>query len=158
MIQLTKTVEVALTVTLDAYAQYDVVGGLIPIPLHSAGCNGTIRRIKLVDDANQKEPYKLYIFDRLPSTIANDAAFAPAIADLKAMIDKVTIAAADYETLVNASAESNAIAIIGGHTDDVLAIDYETQNGNLYAYLVAQDTPDYAAAADLTLEVTAWVN
>lgn len=144
----TKTITPALVVTLDAYTIGDVVGGLITIDVSSAGGGGVIRRVMLVDDADQKEPFTLYLFDQKPSVIANDAAFAPTVADLKKIIAKVSIAAGDYETL-----NGNAIAI-----KEQLEIDYTCVDGNLYGYLVAVDTPDYAAAGDLTLRLTVWAD
>lgn len=143
-----RTIDVPLTVTLAAYTALDVVGGLITINVHSAGGGGVLRQLSIIDDADQKEPFSLYLFDQLPSTIANDAAFAPTVADLKKLIAKVAIAALDYETL-----NSNAYALKTG-----LDIEFSAPDGNLYAYLVAGDTPDYAAAGDLTLRLTCELN
>ena len=151
----TITVEKALTVSLTAYTASDVVGGLLTFNLdgNTGELSGTIRRIRLIDDANQKEAYKVYIYQTAPSTIANDAAFAPTVADLKKMIDIVDIEATDYTEL-----NSNAIAIVGGFGDNAMGIDFDSTDGNVYVYLVAVDTPDYAAATDLTMYLDAWVN
>lgn len=143
-----RTVEPTLLVTLNAYSIGDVVGGLLTIPVDSAGGGGVLRQLSIIDDADQKEPYSLYLFDQLPSTIANDAAFAPTVADLKKIIAKITIAALDYETL-----NSNAYALKTG-----LDIEFVAPNGNLYGYLVAVDTPDYAATTDLLLRLTFELN
>lgn len=147
----TKTITPDLAVTLSAYTIGDVVGGLITINVSggaATGGGGVLRRLMLVDDADQKEPYTLYLFDQKPGVIANDDAFAPTVADLKKMIAKVSIAAGDYVTL-----NGNAIAI-----KEQLEIDYTCVEGYLYGYLVAVDTPDYAAAADLTLRLTVWAD
>jgi hypothetical protein len=144
----TITVDTALTVDTDAYTAGDVVGGLIEFEVGSPGGGGVVRSVILVDDAAQSEPYKLYLFDTEPSAIADDAAFAPTIADLKKLVGIIDIVAGDYVTL-----NSNVIAIRTG-----LSIDYVCSTGILFAYLVAVDTPDYAAAADLTLRVTVWAN
>lgn len=144
-----KSVEVALTVGTDAYTAGDVVGGLITFDVGSPGNGGYVSRVKIVDDADQKEAYKLYVFDATPSTIADDAAFAPTVADLKKLINVITIAATDYTTI-----NGNAYAIKALGAD---LVDFKTVSGeNLYAYLVCDDTPDYAAAADLTIEIQAW--
>ncbi|GIL09282.1 MAG: hypothetical protein BroJett033_7930 [Chloroflexota bacterium] len=144
----TKTVTKALTVATTAYTANDVVGGLIEIDVASAGGGGVVGQVELVDDANQKEPYILYLFRGAPTLIADDAAFAPTVADLKLLCGAVPITAGHYTTL-----NSNAWA----QTKD-LNIWYTTDSGKLYGYLVAQDTPDYAAAEDLTLIVTVWAD
>ena len=143
-----RTVEPTLVVTLNAYSANDVVGGLLTIPIHSAGGGGVLRQLSIVDDADQKEPYSLYLFDQVPSTIANDAAFAPTVTDLKKVIAKIAIAALDYETL-----NSNAYALKTG-----LDVEFAVPDGNLYGYLVAGDTPDYVAATDLLLRLTFELN
>ena len=60
-----KHVEVALTVGTDAYTAGDVVGGMITINVESPGNGGYISRVKITDDADQKEAYKLYVFDEV---------------------------------------------------------------------------------------------
>ena len=130
-----KTINLELTVTLDAYTAGDVVGGLLTIPVHNAGGGGVLRRLITVDEDAQSEGYTLYLFDQLPSTIANDAAFAPTIADLRKLIGTVTIAAGDYVTV-------NSLV----YTIDEVDLEFTAANGNLYGYLVATDTPDYANA------------
>lgn len=142
------TSEVALTVTLDAYTANDVVGGLITFEVGSAGGGGTVRWVRLVDDHNQSEPYVLYLFNAAPTVIANDAAFAPAVADLNKLVGRVVIAATDYSTI-----NSNGWAMV-----DELALDYTADGGALYGYLVATDTPDYNAATDLTIALHVWAD
>ena len=140
-----REITVTPTVTLSAYTAADVVGGLMTFAVTDQGFDGAIRRIICTDDANQKEQYVLYIFDSLPSTIANDAAFAPTYADLKLLRDKVTLATADWATL-----DGNAVAILGGHEDGAMEIPCHSDNGDLYMYAVATDTPDYVAATDIS--------
>lgn len=144
----TKTVTKALTVGTAAYTANDVVGGLIEIDVASAGGGGVVGQVELIDDANQKEPYILYLFREKPSVIADDAAYAPAVGDLIKQCGKIVIAAGHYETV-----NSNAWAQVKD-----LNIWYTTTDGKLYGYLVAQDTPDYAAAGDLTLVVSVWAD
>lgn len=143
-------ISVTPTVTLNAYTAGDVVGGLMTFTVSgSRPASGEIRKIVLVDDANQKEQYTLLIHDDTPSTIANDAAYAPTVADLKLIIDEVVVATADWS-----SWNSNAVAIIGSYEDGEMHIPFHTEDGKLYMYLVATDTPDYAAATDLTIIMT----
>lgn len=139
-----KTVTPTLVVTLAAYSIGDVVGGLITIPAGNSTGGGIVRQVLITDAANQKEPFTLYLFDALPTTIANDAAFAPVIADLNKIAATMAIAALDY-------VEVNSLAYAIKSPD----LEFSLADGaNLYAYLVAGDTPDYAAAGNLTLKFT----
>lgn len=141
------SLSVTPTITLNAYTAGDVVGGLITFAgAGGSGGGGKLRSVMVVDDADQKEPYTLYFFDELPSTIANDAAFAPTVADLKKLVATVLVEASDYTTL-----NSNAFALLGDHED--AAMDVAFVGLNLYMYAVAGDTPDYAAATDLTFTI-----
>ena len=144
----TMTVNAGLVCDTNAYASGDVVGGMLSFTVRSAGGGGVIRRAMLVDDDNAGKILTLYFFDALPSTIADNAAFAPTVADLKKMIGSVSIVAADYVTL-----NSNKIVIKDG---DDLNIDYNITGEKVYAYLVAGESVTYLAAASLDLRVTFW--
>jgi len=148
-----KAISVTPTVTLDAYTAADVVGGLITFEVRGGPASGEIRRIRLVDDANQKEQFTLLIHNDTPSTIANDAAYAPVVADLAMIIDEVVVATADWSTW-----NGNAVAMIAGYENGEMHIPFHTEDGNLYVYAVATDTPDYVAATDLTIimDVEVW--
>ena len=145
-----RQVTVSPTVALTAYTANDVVGGLLTFNFTDAHpFDGVIRSVLVTDAANQKEQYVLYVFNAVPSTIADDAAFAPVIADLKKMVTTVTVATADYTT-----ANSLAWACLGGHEDTKMEVPVHSDTGSLYVYAVATDTPDYAAATDLVLTMT----
>jgi len=140
------TVTVVPTLTLNAYTAGDTVGGLLTFDVGWACMSGKIVSIAFVDDANQKEQYTIFLYDSLPSTIANDAAYEPTVADLKLLLSTVTLATADWTTI-----SGNAYALLGGHEDGAMDIEFFTPDGNIYMYLMATDTPDYAAATDLTI-------
>lgn len=143
-----KTIDKALTVDTNAYTANDVMGGLLTFDIN-LGSGGVIRKVQVIDDDNEKAAMTIWFFDNIPSTIADDAAFAPTIADLKLNIGVVTVLATDYVTTNN-----NAIATI----KDV-NLDYDIEgkvDGKIYAYVVATATPTYTAATDLTLRVTVW--
>lgn len=143
-------VSVTPTIALTAYTAGDVVGGLMTFTFTSSRpFDGVIRSVLVTDDDNQKEGYTLYIFNALPSTIADDAAFAPALADLKKIATTVVVAAGDYTT-----DGGNAWALLGGHEDAKMEVMVHSDTGALYMYAVATDTPDYAAATDLTFAIT----
>jgi len=142
-----KRIAVTPTIGTDAYTASDVVGGLMTfaVSTEQGHRSGQIRSVLVTDAAAQSEPYTFYIFRAAPSTIADDAAFAPTIADLKKLVAVLDITAANYTTV-----NSLDYNIIGGATT-ALEIEFDTDDGNLYAYAVANaSTPDYDAATDLT--------
>ena len=140
----------ALTVGTGAYTAGDVVGGLLTfeVSTENGARSGNIVSVLLTDDHKQSEQYVLYLFDQAPTTIANDAAFAPTIADLKKIIGTVVVATADWTEINN-----NDWALLGGHEDTRMRIPFVTHDGNVYMYAVATDTPDYNAATDLTITI-----
>lgn len=146
-----RVVEVPVTVTLAAYSIGDVVGGLLSCTVPEINGGGYIAWIRLVDDADQKEPFWLWCFYDTPATIANDAAFTMTEADWTKHFTKIAITAADYD-----ATGSEACAIVAGK--DYYAADYllfppMVTQGLMYFYLQAIDTPDYADADDLTLHI-----
>lgn len=138
----------ALTVSTSAYTAGDVVGGLLTfeVSTENGARSGRVVSVLLTDDHSQEEQFVLYLFDQAPTTIANDAAYAPTIADLKKIIGTVTVATADWTTI-----NGNDWALLGGHEDAEMKIPFVTNDGNVYMYAVATDTPDYNAATDLTI-------
>lgn len=148
-----KTISVAPTIDIvDAYTANDVIGGLMIFAVGGIGGGGSIRSILIADDDNEKAASTLYIFNEKPTTIADDAAFAPTIADLKKLITTVTVEAGDYATV-----NSNAYAILGGHEDLAtknMDVPFVAVDGNLYIYNVCTATPTYTAATDLTFAIT----
>jgi len=131
------------TITAGAYGALDVVGGMLTFNVSGTPQGGILNRVIVVDDDNEKAVLTLYLFGTKPSTIADNAAFTPAVADLKALFAKVAIAADNYVTL-----NSNAIAII----DDVNCV-LPANNGQIYGYLVCTATPTYTATSDLTITI-----
>ncbi len=143
----TKFLKVApdsLVVTTDAYTANDVVGGLLTFSIDAnfAIDGAILQTVEINDAANQKEAFDVWLFAAAPTTIANDAAFEPVIADLQKRIgNPIRIAAADYTTVNNLAYATTAN----------LTRPLQFSGGKLYAYLVAVDTPDYAAAGNLSL-------
>ncbi len=142
----TRMVDLTPAITAGAYTAGDVIGGMLTFDVHSAGGGGTIRRVTLIDVDNEKAAGKLYLFNSAPTSTADNAAFAPSAADMRKLIDVVSISAADY-----ASVNSKAAAIKRD-----LAIDYTAADGRIYAYFVCDGTPTYTTAGDLTFRLTVW--
>jgi hypothetical protein len=149
-------VEVPITVTLDAYTASDVVGGTLTsdeIPQLRGG--GALEWVRVVDDADQSEPFLLYVFTSAPSTIADSAAHAPTEADWLKCIGKISIEAADYD----ASGSDCCAFTDAVDTTTARPICFDNlATGRLYFRLVANaSTPDYVAADDLTIHVGLWL-
>lgn len=136
--------------TADAYTAGDVVGGLMTFGIGDQGFDGLMRSVLVVDADSQGEPYTLYVFNAQPSTIADDAAYMPTAADMKKLVTTVAVGTADYTT----TSSTVDFALIGGHEDGAMDIPVHSDNGNLYIYAVAGDTPDYTTAAALTFTVS----
>ena len=143
-----RRIAVTPTVGTAAYTALDTVGGKMTFAIADQGFDGLIRGVLLTDNANQKEPYTLYVFDAVPSTIADDASYAPTLADLKKLATTVAVGTADWATI---AANTIAWAMIGGHEDGKMEQAVHSDNGDLYMYAAAVATPDYVAADDLTI-------
>jgi hypothetical protein len=141
-----KIYTVTPVITAGAYSAGDVVGGMITIPVSGPGGGGTLRRIIIADDDNEKAALKIHFFTSQPTVFADNAAYAPVIADLVKLIGVVPVASADYTTV-----NGNAYGIVQD-----LGIDFFVEFGNLYAYVVCDATPTYAAVTDLTLRFGFW--
>lgn len=140
-----------LTVSTAAYTIGDVVGGLLNLSvLCGAGGGGVLRQVMIADDHNQKEPFKLYLYDQKPTVIADADPFAPLAADDQKLVGVIEILAASYVTV-----NSNATAIIPAN-DMTSEQPVHHATGQLWGYLVCDDTPDYNATADLTLRIIGW--
>ena len=148
-----KVIQTALTVDTNAYTANDVVGGLITFDVSNSAGSGTIRSLKVVDADNEKAALNFYFYNELPSTIADDAAFAPTLADTQKLIGKISVGTADYESLTS---DDHAYALLQG--DDAPDLDFQTDTGNIYAYMVAVATPTYTATDDLTVELVVWLD
>lgn len=130
-----------LVITAGAYGAVDVVGGLQVARVNCADGYARLDWVRIIDDDNEKAAYTLYLFNGEPTTINDNGAFAPTIADLKLMVGKVAIASADQATL-----NSNAVGIKDGG-----GLKLYLPNGKLWWYLTCDATPTFAATSDLTL-------
>ena len=149
-------INVPVVVTLTAYTQYDAVGGLLTsarVPEIKGG--GYISWGRLTDGATQAEPYQLYCYYQLPSTVADADLFVPLEADHLKLFTVLDIPAANYHT----TGTEADVAFFSGK--DVMTSDYHIfpplATGTLNFYLYAQLTPDYAAVGDLTLDLCVMV-
>jgi hypothetical protein len=89
------------------------------------------------------------VYNAAPSTIADDAAFAPVEADHLKLLGVIEFAAGDYD-----QTGVDSFALVPGkdvNTDDTIF--FPTLNDRLYFRLVNAAANDFAAADDLTLQV-----
>ena len=140
--------EPTLAVTAGAYTANDVIGGLIKMDIQSAGGWCAINSVEATDDAASISSLTFRFFNAAPTTIADNAAFAPAIADLKKLVGKVTMTS--FDTL-NGNLWGQAEPITTNKLIDISA------SNALWMYIVATAAPTFAATTDLFVRVTVLV-
>lgn len=115
------------TIDTDAYTANDVMGGLLSFDVSSLTVNGgLINQAILVDEDAVAADLTLYLFESTPATIADDAAFAPVIADMNKLVAVIAFADADKSTV-------NSIDYL--IKEDINNV-FTTTDGTLYGYLV----------------------
>ena len=137
--------QVVAGIDTNAYTANDVVGGLLTFNVTSPSNVGVINKLVIADDDNEKAAGSLFLFNAAPTSIANNAAGALAIADLKKIVSVIAVAADDYVTI-----NGNAYAVI----DDINDVYKADGKGCLYGYFICSGTPTYTAATDLTLTLS----
>lgn len=134
--------ELAPTITAGAYSDGDVVGGLLTLTELGIVRGAFLNKICVVDAANQKAAFDLWIFNAAPTAVLDNAAFAPTAADLKKVVTRANFPASAYQT-VNSLAHGERDVV-----NNLITSNY----GTLYAYIVLNgSTPTYSATSDLWL-------
>ncbi|NJL56842.1 hypothetical protein HC928_18095 [bacterium] len=143
------TLQAQLTNSTTAYAAGDVIGGVLALNPQAVIPSGTIRRVKLLDDENLKPAATVHLFHTRPTaTYTDNGAYAPTLADLKAYANGIVVVSADWSTV-----NGNGLAV-----KDDLAISVSLTDGNLYAVIESDGTPDYSVTNALFLEIELWVD
>ena len=142
-----RRIEVTPTVGTAAYTALDAVGGMMTFAIADQGFDGFLRGVLAVDESNEKEALTLYVFDAVPSTIADGDTYTPLLADLKKLATSVDLGTADWTTIAG---NTIAWAMLGGHEDGKMEQPVHSDNGDLYMYARAVATPDYVTDDDLT--------
>jgi len=131
-------------ITAGAYAAGDTVGGLLTFAnaARMSGGGGVITDIIIVDDAGQDAELELWLFDRTFTAIADNAAWAPAEADLENCIAVISTSgwtwrAAGTPSVVNAECTRR----------------YDLTGTSLFGQLATRGTPTYVATDDITVKV-----
>ena len=136
--------EVTPTITDGAYSANDVVGGLLSLDFQTAAGWVALDDIVLVDDADVITGITIHVFNQQPSTIADNAAFAPTEADLKKKVAKVLIASFD-------TAGSDRW---GQAAPNITKKLISLPHNKLWFYIVDDDGVTFAAIDDLYMRVS----
>jgi len=146
------TITLSPTVTAGAYSALDVVGGLLTFPLTGFTTNsGLVVSAKVDDDDGENAALVLHLFETLPTSINDNAAFSGVtFANQIGIFSKASFAAADYVAV-----GTNSYCLVTDLNDM-----FTTTLGNLYGYLVCTGTPTYAATTDIrvTIRVVPFIN
>lgn len=141
-----------LTVGTDAYTAKDVIGDLLSVAVPQRNGGIYIGRVMLVDAGDQTKSYYVHFFSAVPSTIADDAEFAPTVADK--LIRFTTI---KLDSAVNQDGTGSDVK----GTKDFYTGEYEVspnlESGKVYAYLEDIDASNPTTTTDFTLVFLAMV-
>ncbi len=141
-----RTIKLTPTISATQYSAGDVVGGLMTLPVkneESGRTSGYISRVQVVDKDGVGAAGKLYLFSEKPTAIADHAAFTLDAANIAKMVGD-PVAISSYDAI--GSVKRAQVAL-----DNVL--EFNAADGNLYAYFVADATPDFTNTDALTFLV-----
>ena len=125
-----------------AYSANDVVGGVLRFPNVPGG---TLRRILITDKAAQVVTWRLVLFRSVPTTIADDAAYAVAAADQPNIVFDEQFTAATYQRISG----GRSVHLIEG-----LDSDLPTPAGDsLYGYLVTVSGGSSTSTTDMSVSL-----
>lgn len=125
-----------ITPSTSAYASGDVVGGLLTFNYVSAAGGAFLNAVRIVDQEAKDNTFRLWLFNEVPATIADNAAFTQTLANKQKRIGFV-----DIDTWVDGFAKVSDI-------NDALPL----PNHKLYAYLVLNgSTPTYSSSQTISL-------
>lgn len=146
------TITITLTPTISAagiYAAGDALGGLLTFAnaALAAGGTGTITKIVIIDEDQERAPIDIVFFDRTFTATADNAPFDPTDADLANVIGYVDVAATDYANFVDNSVAAKASGLR-------MPFDYVLNGTSLFAQMVVRSAPTYTATDDITIKIT----
>lgn len=138
---------VDITPDTAAYADGDVVGGLLRFTSGGFVRAGAIVRVTIADDDTEGAAYNLWLYDREVTTVADNAAFALPLASAQALIGKIPIASADYATI--GTTKINHVAL-----QTAMGSILPTWSSTIYGYLVTNgSTPTFAASKTIHIKL-----
>lgn len=136
---------VSPTVTAGAYTANDVVGGTLTF---NGVSKGILRAVTVVDQAKQAGALQLVLFDTVPTTIADNATYDIADADMLNIIGAIhltdTAGADKFDFADNKIYMRQGLNIPIRSDEDAQAI---------YGFLIALGTPTFAATTDVQVQL-----
>lgn len=135
----------SFTPDTSAYAANDVVGGLLTF--ESNARKGILTGAIIGDDDNEGAEYTLHLFDVVPTSIADNAAFQPSFADMQNWIGSITIASADYTSFTDT--EANTFKVAWSNTQSASI----TFDSAVWGFLVATGTPTFDADSTIFIRL-----
>lgn len=135
-----------ITVTAGAYSAADVVGGELTLTnaLRISNGTGVLQDIVITTEDGEAFQCTILVFDANPAAnVSDNGAWAWGSGDHDRLIAKVVVATSDYTTL-----GGDGVAHLKNLGIGVKGADGTT---SLYAYIIATDTPTFAATGDLNV-------
>ena len=138
------TIAVIPVVTAGAYSAGDAVGTIIPFAnaARDTGAGGVLKQVTIIDDAGQDAELELWLFNASFTAMTDNAAWAPAEADLEKLICIVSTSDGTWR----AAGTPSAIVI-------EVAQRYDLTGTSMFGQLVTRGTPTYAAVDDVTVKI-----
>lgn len=140
-------------VTAGAYSAQDVVGGLLEFPLvyPIPGHGALLEAITVIDEAGVMgaAAFHFVIFEREPAAAIADNAALSTLTDADALLIQavIQVAAGDFRLL---GLTSQDVATKHGLT---IPVQGRSKDTSLFAYLVTEGTPTFAAVDDVTIKL-----
>ena len=138
------TIAVIPVVTAGAYSAGDAVGTIIPFAnaARVSGGGGVLKQVTIIDDAGQDAELELWLFSESFTAIADNAAFAPAEAELEKLICIVSTTDGTWR----AAGTPSAVVV-------EVAQRYDLTGTSMFGQLVTRGTPTFAAVDDVTVKI-----
>jgi hypothetical protein len=128
-----RPIDITITPSDAAYTANDVVGGLLTLPMNTG--HGKLHGVSVaVGEASIAVPATIWLYSAEPTTIADNAAFAPVHADNKKLLGKMLLPTADALNSFNVY-------------NLTLSVPIPFWTGVVYAYMVTTGTPNFTGAA-----------
>lgn len=137
------------TITPDtsAYADGDVVGGVLTFQTEGRVKGGVFTHVRLADDDSEGAAYRLYLYHDQPSTIADNAAFTLSLADEAKLIGWIDIASSGYLSIGTTRVTQVVITSAMGSVQPYWL-------NRLYGYLVTNgSTPTFASDKTINISI-----
>lgn len=143
---------ISIANTTDAYATGDLIGQPVAVDVSNAKSSGgqsvLIQGINVVDSSKSGKQMRLVILDALPTAvIADNAAYEPNIADIRAISDIITVSTWNqYNAGFIAILKQLALAVPGN------------TNRRFWVALVAAEAITFSAANSISIKASYYID